>query len=125
MRLRCDKFIWAIRLRKTRSLASQAISKGNIKLNHVIVKPAKEVSIGDILTVHKKGAVFTYIVLQLQDKRIGANVVSEYIQDITPPEEYERLKEIMKASQSYRNYGTGKPSKKDRREIDDFLNEWI
>lgn len=124
MSCRLDKFSWSVRLAKTRSQAAEAISKGRIRLNSETTKPAKEVKLGDEVSLHRHTAVFTFKVLQLLEKRVGAKLVTEYVLDITPDEEREKLK-VYQASQSvYRQHGSGKPSKKDRRDLDDFLENW-
>jgi ribosome-associated heat shock protein Hsp15 len=124
MSLRWDKFIWAVRLSKTRSQASELLSKGRITVNSMQTKPSKEPKPGDLIQVSKNTAVFSYKVLQLLDKRVGAKLVNEYILDTTPPEELEKYKTYLTAQQIYRTNGSGKPTKKDRREIDDFLSDW-
>lgn len=124
MSCRLDKFAWSVRLAKTRSQAAEAISKGRIRLNSETTKPAKEVKLGDEVSLHRHTAVFTFKVLQLLEKRVGAKLVTEYVLDITPDEEREKLK-VYQASQSvYRQHGSGKPSKKDRRDLNDFLENW-
>lgn len=124
MSLRWDKYIWAVRLAKTRSQASEDLSKGRIKVNHAVIKPSREPKIGDEIQVSRNTAVFSYKVLQLLDKRVGAKLVPEYLIDTTPPEEIEKFRTYQLAQQAYRIHGTGKPSKKDRRELDDFLTDW-
>lgn len=122
MALRIDKYTWAVRLTKTRSQASELISKGKIKINEVDVKPSRDVKLGDIIQVHKNSAVFSYKVLELLEKRVGPKLVSIYIEDITPIEEVEKYKTCQEAQRVYREMGTGRPSKKDRRSLDDFLD---
>jgi ribosome-associated heat shock protein Hsp15 len=122
MSYRIDKFVWAVRLSKTRSQAADLISRNKIKINDVAIKPSREVKIGDVISVQHNTAVFSYKVLSLLDKRVGAKLVPEYIIDITTPEEVEKFKEYQLAQRVYREYGTGKPSKKDRRDLDDFLD---
>jgi len=124
MSTRLDKYVWSVRLAKTRSKAADAISKGKVRLNGENIKPAKEVKVGDEINVHKHTSVFTFKVLQLLDRRVGAKLVSDYILDITPEEEIEKLKLFQISQSSYRQHGTGKPSKKDRRDLDDFLENW-
>jgi ribosome-associated heat shock protein Hsp15 len=92
MKLRWDKFIWSVRLAKTRSIATELLAKGKIKINGENVKPAKEVKIGDVINFHKNSAVFSFKVLNFLDKRVGAQLVSEYINDITPIEEIDKYK---------------------------------
>ena len=124
MSMRLDKYVWSVRLSKTRSKAADAISKGRVKLNGESIKPAKDVKVGDEINIHKHTAVFTFKVLQLLDRRVGAKLVHDYILDITPEEEIEKLKMFQLSQKSYRQHGTGKPSKKDRRDLDDFLENW-
>jgi ribosome-associated heat shock protein Hsp15 len=124
MSLRWDKYIWAVRLAKTRSQASEELSKGRIKVNGLPIKPAKEPKVGDIITISKNTAVFSYKVISLLEKRVGAKLVADYLIDTTPLEEIEKYKTYQLTQQVYRQNGSGKPSKKDRREIDDFLVDW-
>ena len=124
MSCRVDKFAWSVRLAKTRSQAAEAISKGKIRLNDQHVKPARDVKLGDTIQVIKHTATFSYKIIQLLDRRVGAKLVPDYIIDITPDEEREKLKMYQAAQRVYREHGTGKPSKKDRRDLDTFLDEW-
>lgn len=124
MSCRLDKFAWSVRLAKTRSQAADAISKGRIKLNGDHVKPAKDVKLGDEVQIIKHTATFSFRVIQLLDKRVGAKLVPEYIIDVTSEDEIEKLKMYQLSQKSYRQHGTGKPSKKDRRDLDDFLETW-
>lgn len=122
MAIRFDKYCWSVRLCKTRSQATELISKGKIKLNEQQVKASKEVKIGDIIGILKNTAVFNYRVIDLIDKRVGAKLVDLFLLDITPLEEIEKFKNYQLAQSAYREYGTGKPSKKDRRDLDEFLD---
>ena len=122
MASRLDKYVWCLRLSKTRSQASEAISKGRIKLNHQQVKPSKEPKVGDTLHFLKNTAIFSFNIIQLLDNRIGAKVVEEYVIDITPEEEIERYKLYNLSQAIYRENGSGKPTKKDRRDINDFYD---
>lgn len=124
MSLRWDKYIWAVRIAKTRSQAAEALARGRIKINNKETKPSKEPHVGDVIGVYKNGAVFSYKVVQLLEKRIGSKLVEEYIVDLTSPEEREKAEEYNRAQNAYRIYGTGKPSKKDRRQMEDFLGDW-
>jgi ribosome-associated heat shock protein Hsp15 len=123
MKIRLDKYLWAVRLSKTRSQATELISKGKALLNEAVIKPAREVTIGETITLLKHNARFQYKVLQLLDKRVGAPLVKDYIQDITSPEEIEKLKAYQDAQRNYRQTD-GKPTKKDRRELDRFMDDW-
>lgn len=124
MSCRLDKFAWSVRLAKTRSQAAEMISKGKIRLNGESVKPAKDVKLGDEINVHKHTAVFTFRVIQILERRVGAKLVQDYIIDLTPEEEREKLRLFQLSQKSYRQHGTGKPTKKDRRDLDDFLENW-
>jgi len=124
MSCRWDKYIWSVRLAKTRSQASELLSKSKIKVNGESVKPAKLPKIGDVIQVSKNTAVFSYKVVQLLDKRVGAKLVAEYIIDLTLPEEIEKYRLYQQSQQVYRENGTGKPTKKDRRDLDSFLEDW-
>lgn len=122
MSCRLDKYVWSVRLAKTRSQASEAISKGKIKLNDVQVKSSREPKIGDTIQISKNTAVFTYKVIQLLDKRIGAKLVEEYILDVTPETEKEKYRLYSLSQSIYRENGTGKPTKKDRRNLSEFFD---
>lgn len=124
MGCRLDKYVWSVRLAKTRSQSTEAITKGKVKLNHSNSKPAKEVKLGDEIQIIKHTAVFSYRVIQLLNKRVGAKLVEEYILDVTDPLELEKLKVYQAAQSIYRHNGSGKPSKKDRRDLDDFIENW-
>lgn len=124
MSCRLDKFVWSVRLAKTRSQAAEAISKNKVKLNGEPVKSSKEVKLGDEIHIIRHTATFSFKVIQLLEKRVGAKLVVEYIVDITDPLEVEKLKAYQLSQSIYRDYGTGKPTKKDRRDLDEFLETW-
>jgi ribosome-associated heat shock protein Hsp15 len=124
MQVRIDKFIWCVRLTKTRSLATDQVKKGKIKVNDEGIKPSREVKVNDILSLSRNGAIFRYRILALLDKRVGAKLVADYIRDETSPEELEKYKLYQEAQSTYRDYGTGKPTKKDRRDMSDFWEDW-
>ena len=124
MKLRLDKFIWAIRITKTRSLAHEAISKGKIKMNFKDIKPSYQPQENDIITIHRNSAVFSYKVIVLTDMRIGAKLVHDFIENTTPPEEIEKYEQYLLSQKSYRINGDGKPSKKDRRDLDEFKDNF-
>lgn len=124
MSCRLDKFVWSVRLAKTRSKATEEISKGKVRLNGVSVKPSREVKIGDEVQLVKHNALFSFKVLALLDKRVGPKLVELYIIDMTSNEEREKYRLYQLAQSAYREHGTGKPSKKDRRDLDDFIENW-
>lgn len=119
--MRIDKYIWHVRLSKTRSIAAKLVSTNKIKLNGLACKPAREISVGDLISIQKNNAVFTFKIKQLTNKRLGAKLVPDHIEDMTPQDEIEKYRTYRMAQQSYRNKEHGKPSKKDRRDIDHFL----
>lgn len=121
-KIRVDKYVWCVRLAKTRSQATELISKGKIRLNGIDIKASRDIKIDDVIQIQKNNAVFEYKVLDYLDKRVGAKLVENYIVDITKPEEIEKYKSYQLAQSAYREYGTGKPSKKDRRDLDSFLD---
>lgn len=122
--MRIDKYVWCVRLSKTRSLATKLVANNKIKLNNAECKPAKELAIGDLLTIQKNNASFSFRVKALTEKRLGAKLVTDYIDDETSEEEIEKYKTYQAAQRNYRGRDQGKPSKKDRRELDDFLEGW-
>ncbi|WP_313386287.1 RNA-binding S4 domain-containing protein [Chishuiella sp.] len=120
--MRLDKFLWSVRYYKTRSLASDACKKNRIKVNGAVVKASREIIPGDSIEVKKDQINLSFKVLQVPKNRIGAKLLTLHIIDTTPKEEYEVL-ELRKLSQDYyREKGEGRPTKKDRRDLDDYLD---
>lgn len=124
MASRFDKVVWAVRLAKTRSQASELISKGKIKLNGQQVKPSREPKIGDSIEISKNTATFSYKLIDIIDKRVGPKLVENYLIDTTPLEEVEKFRLYNLSQAVYRDNGSGKPTKKDRRELGYFLEGW-
>lgn len=124
MAVRIDKYVWCVRLTKTRSQATEQVKKGKIRLNGEDIKPSREVKEGDKLSFSRNGALFEYKILALLDKRVGAKLVPEYLSEETTPEELEKYKLYLESQKIYRDYGTGKPTKKDRRDLSDFWEGW-
>jgi len=121
--MRIDKYLWCVRYFKTRSLATEACNKGHIKINNAVVKASKDVFIGDAVTIRKNQIYYSFEVISIPTTRVGAKLVALYIIDTTPAEELERL-ELVKYSQDYyRGKGTGRPTKKDRRDLEEFTDE--
>ena len=117
---RVDKYLWSVRLYKTRSQATEACRTGKVRVNDTTIKPAKALSVNDIIILRKGPVNYSFKVIELLSKRVGAKLVDTYVKDITSKEELEKL-EILKLSYSrWREKGAGRPTKKDRREIDDF-----
>lgn len=121
--MRIDKYLWCTRYYKTRSIATEACKKGHIKLDGSNVKPSKDVFSGEKLTIRKNQINYEIIVLDIPANRVGAKLVDLYRKDITPKEAFEN-QEILKFSKDYyRKKGTGRPTKKDRRDIDLYNDE--
>jgi ribosome-associated heat shock protein Hsp15 len=119
--MRIDKFLWSIRFYKTRNIAAEEIKKNRISIGENTVKSSKEVKEGDIIKIRKNQIDYKIKVLQIPKSRIGAKLVALHVADMTEKEQYELLK-LRKMSQDYyRNKGEGRPTKKDRRDMDDFL----
>ncbi len=119
--MRIDKFLWAIRFYKTRSLAADAIKKNHVRINGMTAKASKEVYGGDIVEVRKNQINHKLLVLDTPKSRVGAKLVPQYIKDQTPKEEFENQELLKLAKDYYRKKGTGRPTKKDRRDLDNFL----
>jgi ribosome-associated heat shock protein Hsp15 len=120
-KVRIDKWLWAMRLFKTRSLATEACKKGRIIINGNELKPSHEVKPGEMIFVRKLPVVYTVKVLALTHNRLSAQKVKEYMEDLTSPEELEKLK-INEDAFFIRDRGTGRPTKKERRLLDDIFN---
>lgn len=120
---RVDKFIWAVRLFKTRSMAANQCKTNKVLVNDEVVKPSRTVKIGDTVSIRKNGALFSYRVLDLLEKRVGAKLVADYIRDITPNEEVEKYKLFQASQRIYRHNGMGKPTTKERRALEKFIRE--
>lgn len=118
--MRVDKFLWHVRYFKTRSIATNACKKGHIKINGESVKASREVFPTDKIEIRKNQINYKIEILDIPKSRVGAKLVNIYCNDITPKENLEKL-ELLKYSQDYyRKKGTGRPTKKDRRELDDL-----
>ncbi|HUH28718.1 RNA-binding S4 domain-containing protein [Gelidibacter sp.] len=118
--MRIDKFLWCVRYYKTRTIATEACKKGHIKINGQAVKPSREVYATDKIELRKDQINYQLIVNDIPPNRVGAKLVDIYRKDITPKEAFE-AQELLKFSKDYyRKKGVGRPTKKDRRDIDDF-----
>ncbi|MBT4918087.1 MAG: RNA-binding S4 domain-containing protein [Flavobacteriaceae bacterium] len=118
--MRIDKYLWCVRYFKTRSIATQACKKGSVKIDKTSVKPARDVYPGDVIVVRKDQVHYTLQVLDLPTSRLGAKLVDQYRKDITPKEAFSNKELLQYAKDYYRKKGTGRPSKKDRRDLEDF-----
>lgn len=123
MEERVDKYLFAMRIYKTRSVAADACKKGRVTMKGAELKPSRTFKIGDTFSVRKGPITYTYEVLRLSENRLGAKLVPEYMRDITTPDQLELLVLARLAGKSGRDRGTGRPTKKDRREIEFFLSD--
>lgn len=121
--VRIDKWLWAVRLFKTRSLATEECKKGRITIDGVSVKPSRVPKPGDIIKIRKNPVTYSYKVIAITGKRVGAKLVAEFALDITPPEELKILELSQQVSPFERDRGAGRPTKKDRRDLD-RLQDW-
>lgn len=115
---RIDKYLWAIRVFKTRSEATDACKGGKIKINGADAKPSKAVRPGDTISARKGAVTYTYKVIEAIEKRQGAKLVSQYAENITPQSELDKLKSPVETFFLKRDRGTGRPTKKERRQMD-------
>lgn len=122
--VRIDKFLWTVRIFKTRSIASEACTRGRITIRNVPVKPSRIISKGEIINVRKPPVTYTYRIIEITGNRLSPKLVGNYIEDLTP--EDEKIKSELKNSGfvSYREKGTGRPTKKERRNLDRFIEDF-
>ena len=118
--VRIDKYLWAIRVDKTRTEATDACKGGKVRVNGADTKPSKTVKVGDTIVARKGAVVYTYKVLQLIDKRQGAKRVPNYAENLTPAEELAKLRAPVETFFLKRDRGAGRPTKKDRRQMEDL-----
>lgn len=121
--MRIDKFLWHIRYFKTRSISSKACQKGQVKINDQVAKPSREVFPMDKIQVRKNQMDLQLEVLDIPKNRVGAKLVDIYRKDTTPKEVYEQGELLRKTKEHYRKKGTGRPTKKERRDIEDYLGD--
>lgn len=119
---RIDKWLWAVRIYKTRSIAAEACKKGHIMVRDKAVKPSFAVRVGDIVQVKKSPITYSFKVLQCAENRVGAKLVPELMENVTPLEQYEALEMSRISGFIDRARGTGRPTKKERRSMDDFID---
>ena len=123
MEVRVDKYLFAMRIYKTRSIAADACKKGRITMKGVELKPSRTFKIGDKFSVRKGPITYSSEVLRLSENRLGAKLVPDYMRDITAPDQLELLELARLAGKSGRDRGTGRPTKKDRREMEVFFSD--
>lgn len=121
--MRIDKFLWCTRYFKTRSLATDAIKKGHVTVNEQTAKPSREIYPMDKIVLRKNQINYQLTVLDIPSNRVGAKLVDIYRKDTTPKEAFEHLELLKYSKDYYRTKGTGRPTKKDRRDIDDYTDD--
>lgn len=119
--VRADRWLWAVRLYKTRSLAGAACEAGHVKINGHPCKPARTVRVGDVLNAFAGGIQRTVKVLGVLENRVGAKLVAQHLEDLTPAAEYEKAREKQFAPVGIRPKGAGRPTKKERRTLGSFF----
>jgi len=121
--MRIDKYLWCMRYYKTRNMVTEACKKNHVTVNGQIAKPSKEVFPTDKITFRKDQITQIITVLDIPDNRVAAKLVDIYRKNETPAEVYQHLELLKLSKEHYRKTGTGRPTKKDRRDIDEFGNE--
>ncbi|MEM9649046.1 MAG: S4 domain-containing protein [Bacteroidota bacterium] len=121
--MRIDKYLWCIRYYKTRNVATNAVKKGQVRVNGGIVKASREIYPLDQIVLRKNQIDYQLTVLDIPKSRVGAKLVDIYRKDTTPKEAFEHTDMLKHAKDHYRKKGLGRPTKKDRRDIDEYLDE--
>ncbi|WP_321478411.1 RNA-binding S4 domain-containing protein [uncultured Bacteroides sp.] len=119
---RIDKWMWAVRIFKTRTIASEACKKGRVTINGSQIKPSRTIKPGDIIQVKKPPITYSFKVLQAIEKRIGAKLVPEVMENVTTPDQYELLEMSKISGFIDRARGSGRPTKRDRRTLEEFTD---
>lgn len=121
--VRVDKWLWAVRVFKTRSIATEACKKGRVSIGGVTIKPSRTIRVGEVITVRKPPIEYSFRVLQLLASRVGAKRVAEFMENVTPQAQYELLELQHVSGFVDRAKGLGRPTKKDRRDLDQFAED--
>lgn len=126
-KVRVDKWLWSVRIFKSRTMATDACKSGKVKINGVSIKPSQLIQREEIIEVKKDGFNLTFKVLDLIQKRVGAPIAQKCYVDLTPEEELNKFNEwfVGKAKSEFREKGKGRPTKKERRRIDRFKDDWF
>ncbi|MCF0196876.1 MAG: RNA-binding S4 domain-containing protein [Bacteroidaceae bacterium] len=120
MEARIDKWLWAARIFKTRTMAAAACKKGQVTMGGALLKASRMVKEGDVISVRKPPVTYSFRILQPIEKRVGAKLLPEILENVTPPDQYELLEMSKISGFVNRAKGTGRPTKKDRRSLDEF-----
>ena len=118
--VRIDKWLWAVRLFKTRTLAAEACKKGKVIIQNVQVKPSRNVKVGDVVCIKRNPILFSFKVIALAENRMNAKLVAGFMENVTTADQLELIELAKLAGQSGRDRGTGRPTKKERRDIEEF-----
>jgi ribosome-associated heat shock protein Hsp15 len=119
--VRIDKWMWAVRLFKTRSLAADACKKGKVLLGGTAAKASRNIKVGDVIQVKRPPVTYSFKVLALSENRMGAKLVPDFMENVTPPEQLEALEMSRFSAFGVRDRGTGRPTKKDRRDMESYM----
>ena len=124
---RIDKWLWSVRIFKSRTIATEHCKSGRVSVNDHKAKPSSMISVGDVVYVHKNGYQFTFKVLKIIEKRVSAPLAQEAYLDLTPEEELNKYESwfTVRQDRKYRERGAGRPTKKERREIDSFQRRFL
>lgn len=119
--VRIDKWLWAVRLFKTRTLAAEACKKGKVVIKDVQVKPSRNVKVGDVVSIKRNPFLFSFKVLALSENRMNAKLVVDFLQNVTTTDQLEMIELAKLSGNMGRDRGTGRPTKKERRDLEDFV----
>lgn len=122
--VRIDKWLWAVRLFKTRTIAIEACKKGRVSIKGQNVKPSRMIKVGDVLEIRRPPITYSFEVLDLSERRMGAKLVPQYMKDVTAPSQLEILELNRISGFVDRARGTGRPTKKDRRDLEQFADDY-
>ena len=123
--VRIDKWLWAVRLFKTRSLAAEACKKGKVLVQNTQAKPSRHIKIGDTIQIKRNPVLYSFKVLALSENRMNAKLVSEFMENVTAPDQLELIELGKLAGKIGRDRGTGRPTKKERRDIEEFTQPFF
>ena len=121
--MRIDKFLWSVRFYKTRTIATEEIKKNRVSIGANVVKSSKEVKAGDVIKIRKNQIEYKIKVIDIPKSRVGAKLVALYVVDMTEKEQYEILRMRKESQDYYRHKGIGRPTKKDRRDMNDYTDD--
>lgn len=120
--VRIDKWLWAVRLFKTRTLAADACKKGKVIIQNVQVKPSRNVKVGDVVSIKRNPFLFSFKVLALSENRMNAKLVQDFLLNVTTTDQLELIEMAKLAGNMGRDRGAGRPTKKERRDLEDFID---